>query len=178
MVGRFFRRQRAAYRAVSQRVQFEIEPALVLYFDITTLNPDMMCWKYLYFTSYKVVSDLTLWKSCPLSLLAVCFVKKALKLNVPDVVIIDILKQYRCSQWTSFVFSMVKERLGLPKDQTIVFNVHRFPFLGPLAIGNLDVYCSQGRQVQVSSRPQKYQQTDSVIIRLRSKVFSIIRPLC
>ena len=22
---------------------------------------------------------------------------------------------------------MVKERLGLPKDQTIVFNVHRFP---------------------------------------------------
>ena len=96
---------------------------------------------------------------------------------MPDVVIIDILKQYRCSQWTSFVFSMVKERLGLPKDQTIVFNVHRFPFLGPLAIGNLDVYCSQGGQVQVSSRPQKYQQTDSVIICLRSKVLSIIRPL-
>ena len=24
-------------------------------------------------------------------------------------------------------YRMVKERLGLPKDQTIVFNVHRFP---------------------------------------------------
>ena len=47
---------------------------------------------------------------------------------MPDVEIIDILKQYCCTQWTSFVFSMVKERLGLPKDQTIVFNVHRFPF--------------------------------------------------
>ena len=97
---------------------------------------------------------------------------------MPDVEIIDILKQYRRTQWTSFVFSMVKERLGLPKDQTIVFNVHRFSFFRPLAIGNLDVYCSQGGQVQVSSRPQKYQQTDSVIIRLRSKVLSIIRQLC
>ena len=97
---------------------------------------------------------------------------------MPDVEIIDILKQCRSTQWTSFVFSMVKERLGLPKDQTIVFNVHRFSLLRPLAIGNLDVSCSQGGQVQVSSRPQKYQQTDSVIIRLRSKVLSIIRPLC
>ena len=76
------------------------------------------------------------------------------------------------------MFSMVKERLGLPKDQTIVFNVHRFSLLGPLAFGNPYVSCSQGGQVQVSSRPQKYQQTDSVIIRLRSKVLSIIRPLC
>ena len=49
MVGRFLRRQRAAYRAVSQRVQSEIEPALVLYFDITN---DCLAGSNLYYRMY------------------------------------------------------------------------------------------------------------------------------